>query len=55
MAKEEKDERKFISIALLSIIIGAFFVNSFMISVPLKRLAPILGMSSALFKNRSFM
>jgi O-antigen ligase len=54
MAKEEKDERKFISIALLSIIVGAFFVNSFMISVPLKRLAPILGMSSALFKNKSF-
>lgn len=53
MAKEEKDERKFLAIALLSIIVGSFVVNSLMISVPLKRLAPILGMSSALFKNKS--
>jgi len=53
MAKEERDERKIIAIALLSVIVGSFFVNSIFISVPLKRLAPILGMSSALFKNKS--
>jgi len=51
--KNETNENKLLAIALLSIIFGSFFVNAFVISVPLKRLAPILGMSSALFKNKS--
>jgi O-antigen ligase len=49
----ETDEKKFLALALLSIIVGSFIVNSMVLSVPLRRLAPILGMSSALFKNRS--
>ena len=53
MALKEKEDKKLLAIALLSIIVGSAFVNSFLLSIPLKRLAPILGMSSALFKNRS--
>ena len=49
----ETDENKFLALALLSVIVGSFFVNSFLLSVPFRRIAPILGMSSALFKNRS--
>lgn len=51
MAIKERDERKLLAIALLSIIVGSSFVNSFLLSIPLKRIAPILGMSSALSKN----
>jgi O-antigen ligase len=51
--RTETDERKLLALAMLSIIIGSFFVNSFLLSVPLKRIAPVLGMSSALFRNRS--
>ncbi len=51
--RSETDEKKFLALALLSIIVGSFIVNSLVLDVPLRRLAPILGMSSALFKNRS--
>jgi O-antigen ligase len=53
MALKERDERKLLAIALLSIIVGSFFVNSFLLSIPFKRLAPILGMSSSLLKQRA--
>jgi O-antigen ligase len=51
--RNETDEKKLLAIALLSIIVGSAFVNSFLLSIPLRRFAPILGMSSALFKNKS--
>jgi O-antigen ligase len=51
--RKGKDERKLLSLTLLSIIVGSFFVNSFLLSVPFERIAPILGMSSSLFKQRS--
>jgi O-antigen ligase len=53
MALKEKDEKKLLALTFLSIIIGSAFVNSFLLSIPLKRIAPILGMSSALFTQRS--
>lgn len=53
MAGKERDERKLLALTLLSIIVGSFFVNSIVLTVPFKRIAPILGLSSALFKNRS--
>ncbi|MEW6066686.1 MAG: O-antigen ligase family protein [Nitrospirota bacterium] len=51
--RSETDERKLLAIALLSITVGSFFVNSFLLSVPLRRIAPFLGMSSALLKHRT--
>ena len=53
IAKNATNEKKLLAIAFLSIIVGSFFVNCFVISVPLKRLAPVLGMSSALFNKWS--
>jgi O-antigen ligase len=53
IVKNATNEKKLLAIAFLSIIIGSFFVNCFVISVPLKRLAPVLGMSSALFNKWS--
>jgi len=49
----QTDQRKLLALALLSIIVGSLFVNSFVKSEPLRRIAPILGMSVALFKNRA--
>jgi len=51
MAIKERDEKKLLALALLSIIVGSAFVNSSLLSIPLKRIAPILGMSSALLRN----
>jgi O-antigen ligase len=53
MSRKERDERKLLALTFLSIIVGSFFVNSFLLSVPFKRIAPILGMASSLFKQRS--
>jgi len=52
--KNATNEKRILAIAFLSIIVGSFFVNSFVISVPLKRLAPVLGMSSALVKKSKY-
>lgn len=51
--KNETDDKKLLSLSLLSILIGSFIINSLVLSVPFRRLAPILGMSAALLKNRS--
>lgn len=51
MALKEKDEKKLLALTFLSIIIGSAFVNSFLLSIPIRRFAPILAMSSALFRN----
>jgi O-antigen ligase len=51
IVKNAPDERKLLALALLSIIVGSLFLNSFVKSEPLRRIAPILGMSVALFKN----
>ena len=53
MVRNETDEKKLLSLALLSIIAGSFIVNSLVLTVSLRRLAPILGMSVALHKHRS--
>ncbi len=50
LTKSKQRDRKLIAVALLSIIVGAFIVNSFVIVTPFRRLAPILAMSSALLK-----
>ncbi len=52
IAKEETDERKILALTLLSIIVGSFFVNSFLKTVAFRRVAPLLAMSAALYKNR---
>jgi O-antigen ligase len=50
--KNESSERRLLAVALLSIIIGSFFVNSFVKTVPFRDLAIVLVMSAALFENK---
>src|SRR3972149_1379877 len=54
IVKNATNEKRLLAIAFFSIIVGSFFVNSLVISVPLKRLAPVLGMSSALVKKSRY-
>jgi len=54
IVKNATNEKRLLAIAFLSIIVGSFFVNSFVISVPLKRLAPVLGMFSAILKKSKY-
>lgn len=49
--KSKSHDKKVLALSFLSIIIGAGIINSFVLSVPFRRIAPILGMSSALFKD----
>ncbi|MGB9715897.1 MAG: O-antigen ligase family protein [Thermodesulfovibrionales bacterium] len=49
--KNESCDKKLLAISFLSILVGAGIINSFVLSVPFRRIAPILGMSSALFKK----
>ncbi|MGQ9570163.1 MAG: O-antigen ligase family protein, partial [Thermodesulfovibrionales bacterium] len=50
MTINERNDIKLLALALLSIMVGSFIINSLVLSVPLRRLAPILGMSAALYK-----
>jgi O-antigen ligase len=49
--RKESGERRYIAIALLSVIIGSFFLNSFVKIIPFRPLALVLGMSAALMYN----
>jgi O-antigen ligase len=51
--RKETDDKKLLALSLLSILVGSFMINSFVLSVPFRRLAPILGMSAALLNHRS--
>jgi O-antigen ligase len=51
--RNDTDDKRLLALSLLSIVIGSFIINSLVLSVPVRRLAPILGMSAALLKNRS--
>jgi len=53
MVRHEIDERKILAISLFSIIVASFFVSSFVKDVPLRSLAIVLGISAALYNNRS--
>jgi hypothetical protein len=52
IVRNEDGDRKLLALTLLSIIIGSFFVNSLLRTVAFRRLAPILAMSAALYRNR---
>lgn len=47
-AKNKQEEKKLLAISLLSLIIGCFIVTSLALSVPVSRIAPFMGMVSAL-------
>jgi O-antigen ligase len=49
--KEKADERRLLALTLLSVIIGSFIFNAFVLSVPFRRLALIVAMSAALINN----
>jgi O-antigen ligase len=51
LVRSEDGDRKLLALILLGIIIGSFFVNSFVRTVAFRRLAVILAMSAALYKN----
>jgi O-antigen ligase len=51
IVRNETQDRRLLALSFLSIIVGAAIVNSFVLSVPLRRIAPILGMSAALLKH----
>lgn len=51
--KNSTDDKRLIALTLLSVIVGSFVVNSIVLNVSLRRLAPIAGMSAALYQNRS--
>jgi O-antigen ligase len=51
IVRNETQDRRLLALSFLSIIVGASIVNSFVLSVPLRRIALILGMSAALLKH----
>ena len=51
IVRNETQDRRLLALSFMSIIVGAAIVNSFVLSVPLRRIAPILGMSAALLKH----
>ncbi len=51
IVRNETQDRRLLALSFLSIIVGAAIVNSFVLSVPLRRIVPILGMSAALLKH----
>ena len=51
--RDKTDERRLLAATLFSIILGSFIVNSFLLSIPLERLAPIAGMSAALVERKT--
>jgi O-antigen ligase len=51
--KGSTGDERLLGLALLSVLAGAFIVNSVVYSAPLERIAPILGMSVALMRNRA--
>jgi O-antigen ligase len=51
--RNETDDKRLLALSLLTILIGSFIINSLVLSVPFRRLAPILGMSAGLLKYRS--